>query len=127
MAALMEAFKGGTDADVCPDDDNVMYALVAGVTDVEGLDPLTIEEARAQDDWAKWDKAISKELTSLEDVRTWDVVECPDGVNIIGCKWVFKIKHTTTGEIDKYKARLIAKGYSQVQGIDHNEMYAPVT
>ena len=63
-----------------------MYALVAGITDVEGLDPSTIEEARARDDWAKWDKAISKELTSLEDARTWDIVECPDSVNIIGCK-----------------------------------------
>ena len=67
-----------------------------------------------------------KELKSLEDARTWNVIECPDNINIIGCKWVFKIKWTAAGEIDKYKACLVAKGYSQVHGIDYNEMYAPV-
>ena len=65
-------------------------------------------------------------MTSLEDARTWDVVECPDGMNIIGCKWVFKIKCTATGKINKYKAHLIAKGYSQVQGVDYDETYVPV-
>ena len=126
MAVLMEAFEGGMDARGCPDDDDIVYTLVAGVTDAEGLDPSTIEEARVRDDWAKWDEAISKELKSLEDMRTWNVVECPDNVNIIGCKWVFKIKRTAAGKIDKYKACLIAKGYSQVHGIDYDETYAPV-
>ena len=110
----------------CPDDDDVGYALVAGVTDAEGLDPSMIEEARARDDWAKWDEAILKELKSLEDARTWNVIECPDNVNIIGCKWVFKIKRTAAGEIDKYKARLVTKGYSQVHGVDYDKTYAPV-
>ena len=58
--------------------------------------------------------------------RTWDVIKCPKGVNIIGCKWVFKIKQNAASKIDKYKACLVAKGYSQVQGIDYNETYAPV-
>ena len=56
----------------------------------------------------------------------WDVIKCPKGVNIIGCKWVFKIKQNAASKIDKYKACLVAKGYSQVQGIDYNETYAPV-
>ena len=47
MAVLTEAFEGGTDVDACPDDDVIMYALVAGITDAEGLDPSTIKEARA--------------------------------------------------------------------------------
>ena len=109
-----------------PDDVVVVYAMVAKVSEAEGLDPSTIDEARARPDWPKWDEAISKELTSLEAARTWDVVECPKGVNIIGCKWVFKIKRNAAGEIDKYKARLVAKGYSQVQGVDYNKTYTPV-
>ena len=44
-AVLTEAFEGGTDVDACPDDDDIVYALVAGITDAEGLDPSTIEEA----------------------------------------------------------------------------------
>ena len=59
-------------------------------------------------------------------MRTWDVIKCPKGVNIIGCKWVFKIKQNAASKIDKYKACLVAKGYSQVQGIDYDETYAPV-
>ena len=117
---------GSTNEGESPDVVVVVYAMVARVSEVEGLDPLTIDEARARPNWPKWDEAISKELASLEAARTWDVVKCPKGVNIIGCKWVFKIKRNAAGEIDKYKARLVAKGYSQVQGVDYNETYAPV-
>ena len=105
-AALSEVLHGGRSEGESPDDDDLIYALVARVSEAEGLDPSTIDEARARPDWAKWDEAISKELTSLEAARTWDVVECPKGVNIIGCKWVFKIKRNAAGEVDKYKARL---------------------
>ena len=68
-----------------------------------------------------------KELASLEAMRMWDIVECPPGVNIIRCKWVFKIKRNAAGKINKYKARLVDKGYSQVHGVDYDETYAPVT
>ena len=126
MAALTEVLHGGTNEGESPDDNDIVYAMVTRVSEAEGLDPSTIDEARARPDWPKWDKAISKELASLEAVHTWDVVECPKGVNIVGCKWVFKIKRNAAGEIDKYKARLVAKGYSQVQGVDYDETYTPV-
>ena len=123
---LSEVLHGGRSQGESPDDDDLVYAMVARVSEAEGLDPSTIDEARARPDWAKWDEAISKELASLEAARMWDVVECPKGVNIIRCKWVFKIKWNAAGEINKYKARLVAKGYSQVQGVDYDETYAPV-
>jgi len=123
---MTEVLHGGRNQGESPDDVVVVYAMVARVSEAEGLDPSTIDKARARPDWPKWDEAISKELASLEAARTWDVVECPKGVNIIGCKWVFKIKRNAAGEIDKYKARLVAKGYSQVQGVDYDETYAPV-
>ena len=117
---------GGRSEGESPDDDDVVYAMVARVSEVEGLDLSTIDEACARPDWPKWDEVITKELTNLETTHTWDIIECPKGVNIIRCKWVFKIKRNATGEINKYKAHLIVKGYSQVQGIDYNETYAPI-
>ena len=109
-----------------PDNNDVMYAMVTRVSKAEGLDPLTIDKARARPDWPKWDKAISKELASLEAACTWDVVKCLKGVNIVGCKWVFKIKRNAVGEINMYKAWLVAKGCSQVQCVDYDKTYTPV-
>lgn len=93
-------------------DNETVYAMLASVAEAEGLDPLTIKKAKAYDNWSKWDDVIRKELCSLEAARTWDVMECSKNVNVIGCKWVFKIKRNTAGDIDRYKVRLVAKGYS---------------
>ena len=109
--------------------DNVedVYTMVAGVSKAEGLDLSTVSKARTQLDWPRWEVAINVELKSLEDTCTWDVVKCPNSMNIISNKWVFKIKCNTTSAIKKYKACLVAKGYSQVQGIDYDDTYAPIT
>ena len=107
-------------------DEEVAYAMAARIAEAEGLDLSTVHEAKAREDWPKWEGAINAELQSLKEARTWDIVECPDGVNVVGCKWVFKIKKNAAGEIEKYKARLMAKGYSQIQGVDYDETYAPV-
>ena len=65
-AALTEVLHGGRNQGESPDDDDIVYAMVARVSKAEGLDPSMIDEACARPDWAKWDKAISKELASLE-------------------------------------------------------------
>lgn len=115
----------GEDGEVDEDDEEV-FAMMAGVDEVESTDPITLEEARVRTDWPKWDDAVIKELTALKDANTWSIVEKPAGANIVGCKWVFRIKRNADGEIDKYKARLVAKGYSQVYGVDYYDTYAPV-
>ena len=65
-------------------------------------------------------------MKSLKDNQTWDLIDKPDGQNIVGCKWVFKVKLAAGGNIDRFKARLVAQGYSQKEGIDYNEVLAPV-
>ena len=107
------------------EDVNAIYAMAAGV-ETDGLDPSTVNEARSRVDWPSWQDAINAKLKSLEGARTWNLVECPNGMNVVGCKWVFKIKHNANGEIEKYKARLVAKGYLQIQGVDYDETYVPV-
>jgi len=80
-----------------------IYAMAAGV-EMDGLDPSTVSEARSRTDWTRWQSAINAELKSVEDTCTWNVVKQPNGMNVVGCKWVFKIKRKANGEIKKYKA-----------------------
>jgi hypothetical protein len=62
----------------------------------------------------------------MEKHDVWDLVELPPGKRAIGCKWVFRTKYNADGSIAKLKARICAKGYSQVEGVDYDETYAPV-
>nr|QBH67450.1 hypothetical protein UE_1384 [Ustilago esculenta] len=71
-------------------------------------------------------QAIQKELNSHQENNTWTIVNTPDNANIIGSQWVFKVKWKGDGTIDKYKARLVAQGYTQVHGIDYEETFTPV-
>ena len=72
-----------------------------------------------------WKEAIIEELRSLMENGTWEEVVAPKGVNIVTSKWVFTIKTLAAGIIDRFKARLVARGFSQVQGEDYNETFAP--
>jgi histone deacetylase 1/2 len=58
--------------------------------------------------------------------KTWHLVPRPKGKNVVGCKWVYKIKRKEDGTVDRYKARLIAKGFKQQYGIDYEETFSPV-
>ena len=58
--------------------------------------------------------------------ETWTLVDLPDDKNVVGCRWVFKRKRDSNGNICRYKARLVAQGYSQEAGIDYYEVYAHV-
>ena len=57
----------------------------------------------------------------------WDVVPRPEGKSIITSKWIYKIKHAADGSIEKYKARFVAGGFSQKEGISYEENFAPVS
>ena len=73
-----------------------------------------------------WKEAMVDEMASLHKNEAWDLVELPARRKPIGSKWVFKKKTNAEGNVEKYKARLIAKGYSQVPGIDFGDIFSPV-
>jgi hypothetical protein len=67
------------------------------------------------------------ELKALEKNKTWDLVKLLAGKKVVSCKWVFTVKQNLEGKVERYKARLVARGYSQTYGIDYDETFAPVT
>ncbi|XP_076894922.1 uncharacterized protein LOC143547361 [Bidens hawaiensis] len=73
-----------------------------------------------------WIDAMNEEMVALNRNHTWELVDLPIGRKPIGCKWVYKIKYRSTGEIERYKARLMAKGFNQREKIDFGETFSPV-
>jgi hypothetical protein len=69
---------------------------------------------------------MREELEALRKNQTWELTSLPEGKKAVGCKWVFTVKQSPEGKIDRYKARLVARGYSQTYGIDYDETFAPV-
>ena len=65
-------------------------------------------------------------MAPLEDSNTWSLVPLPYGKHCIGCKWVFKLKYKVDGSMDRYKAWLVAKGYTRQAGIDFSDTFSPV-
>ncbi|CAL2239795.1 unnamed protein product [Prunus armeniaca] len=74
----------------------------------------------------KWMDALNFEMDALIKNKIWDLVPLPRGKKVVGCKWVFTLKHKVDGSIDRYKARLVTKGYTQTYGVDYLETFAPV-
>ncbi|KAF7810363.1 Retrovirus-related Pol polyprotein from transposon TNT 1-94 [Senna tora] len=86
-------------------------------------EPTTVDQALQSQ---KWKDAMKEEMNMIEKNGTWLLVDRPSDQQVIGTKWVFKTKLNPDGSISKHKAILVAKGYSQQQGVDFSENFAPV-
>lgn len=88
--------------------------------------PQTYFEAIGDKVWGVgWKEAVDKELIALAANHTWEVVTPPRGANIVTSKWVFNTKFNTDGSLEKLKARLVARGFSQKFGVDYEHTFAP--
>ena len=73
-----------------------------------------------------WKEVINIEVDSILHNHTWELVDLPPGNKTIGYKWIFKRKLKADSSVDKYKARLVTKGYRQNEGLNYFDIYAPV-
>lgn len=107
-------------------EDMVAYALQVA-EEVDTNEPSTYKEAVSCTESTQWLVAMGDEMESLHKNKTWDLVQRPPERKIITCKWVFKKKEgMTPAEGIKYKARLVARGIHQKEGVDYNEIFSPV-
>ncbi|KAK7332845.1 hypothetical protein VNO80_29601 [Phaseolus coccineus] len=86
-------------------------------------EPHTYEEAIRNSNWVE---AMNREVRALQANKTWYIIELPPNKTSIGCKWIYKIKYKSDGSIERYKERLVAKGYNQLEGIDFLDTFSPV-
>lgn len=104
--------------------------IMAAAEEVENLhklkEPQSFKEAMESPDKLKWQEAMQNEITSLKENHTWDLVNLPKRRKALPCRWVYKIKFNPDGSVDRYKARMVIKGYSQIPGVDYDRTFSPV-
>ncbi|CAI7896254.1 unnamed protein product [Closterium sp. NIES-53] len=89
-------------------------------------EPTTLEEALNGPQKEEWKAAMEAEFNSLIEIGTWELVELPKGRRPISSKWVFKVKTDVDGALERFKSRLVAKGFQQKENIDFGAIFAPV-
>ncbi|KAL2924831.1 Retrovirus-related Pol polyprotein from transposon TNT 1-94 [Bienertia sinuspersici] len=90
---------------------------------INDQDPVKYEEAVKHSQWVK---AMNEEIEALERNNTWKLTPLPPGKKAIGCKWLYRTKYNADGTLERHKARVVALGCRQLEGIDYTETFAPV-
>lgn len=88
-------------------------------------EPRNFNEAIAHTHKDEWIRAMNEEIQSLTQKNTWNLTTLPENSKAIGSRWVYNLKTDASGKIVKFKARLVAQGFSQRFGIDYNQVFAP--
>jgi len=101
-------------------------AMATEMDEGSGLLPNLLAEAKRSPDWPRWREAMEEEQIALEAHGMWEVTTLPKGANVVGCRWVYALKKDAAGNIVRYKAWLVAQGFSQTPGVDFFDTYAPV-
>ncbi|MEL7342345.1 MAG: reverse transcriptase domain-containing protein, partial [Bacteroidota bacterium] len=89
-------------------------------------EPNSVEEALHGEHSVQWKEAMQSEYSSLLKNETWELVPPPERTNVVGSRWVLKVKRGEDGSVDRFKARLVAQGFSQTKGVDYDEVFSPV-
>lgn len=89
-------------------------------------EPKTFNQAMKSEHAKEWYDAMQEELNSIEKNETWELTDLPEDRKAVVSKWVFKLKMGEKGNIERFKARLVAQGFSQKFGVDYDEVFAPV-
>ena len=89
-------------------------------------EPSGIEDALNSEHSRYWKDAMISEYSSLIENETWELVPPGENQNVVGSRWVYKIKRNEDGSVDRFKARLVAQGYTQTKGTDYEEVFSPV-
>ncbi|PNY10358.1 retrotransposon-related protein, partial [Trifolium pratense] len=97
--------------------------VISNACFISKIEPKNVKEALTDEYWIN---AMQEELTQFKRSEVWDLVPRPEDVNVIGTKWVYKNKTDENGTITRNKARLVAQGYTQIEGVDFDEIFAPV-
>lgn len=86
--------------------------------------PQNLQEALSD---PKWREAMHKQMRAVNKNNTWEFIELPNEKKTIWSKWMFTVKHKANGSMERYKVRLVAKGFTQTYGINYEEMFASVS
>jgi len=101
-------------------------ATAARVFLADAVIPTTVDEAKSGRNKDQWESATKNEYDSLIQNDTWTLVDLSEDRRSIKSKWIFKLKTKPDGSIDRFKARLVARGCSQKAGVDYLETFSPV-
>ena len=93
--------------------DKLGMALVASLCELE---PSTFEEASQHHVWRD---AMMEEYHSIMKNDVWEIVSRPEGKSLVTSRWLYKLKHAADGSVEMYKARFVARGFSQIEGVDY--------
>ena len=93
---------------------------------VDNEDPKNVKEALSSEHATEWKQAMENEINSLKKNKVWSLVKLPTGKKAIGSKWIYKQKRDADGNVERFKARLVAQGYNQTYGVDYDETFSPV-
>jgi hypothetical protein len=94
-------------------------SYMALMCDIIDSEPSSFEEASERQVW----RNAMVEYSSIMKNDVWDIVWRPQGKSVVSSKWIYKIKHAIDGSVEKYKARFMARGFSQIKGVDYEETF----
>jgi hypothetical protein len=89
-------------------------------------EPVGVQDALNSERSEHWENSMISEYSSLMENETWELEPPSEDQNIVGSRWVLKVKRNEDGSVDRFKARLVEQGYSQTKGTDYDEVFSPV-